>query len=151
MPINHFICDTNIQSSTSFKQLMAENRWLVVYFYPKDMTQGCTQESIDFANEYQEFLSHQAQVVGISKDSVSSHIKFQEKYDLPFELIADETQEICQAFDVIKEKSMYGRKYQGIDRSTFILDAELNIIHQWRGVKVKGHVAEVLETIKAFA
>ena len=149
MPVNNYTCQTNLQSETSLKKLMGEKKWLVIYFYPKDMTSGCTQESIDFSNMYTRFMDLNAQVVGISKDSVKSHIKFQEKHALPFELIADESQEICHAFDVMKEKSMYGRKYMGIVRSTFVLDADLNIVHEWRNVKVGGHVEAVLEVIEA--
>jgi peroxiredoxin Q/BCP len=149
MPVNNFTCHTNLQSDTDLKKLMIDHKWMVLYFYPKDMTSGCTQESIDFSNMYSSFKGLGAQVVGISKDSVKSHIKFQEKHELPFELIADESQEICHAFDVMKEKSMYGRKYMGIVRSTFILDADLNIVHEWRNVKVGGHVEAVLKVVEA--
>ena len=122
---------------------------LVVYFYPKDNTPGCTQEGIDFRDMYAEFRKAGAEIVGISRDSVRSHENFADKYKLPFPLLSDGDEAACKAFDVIKEKSLYGRKYMGVDRSTFLFDKSGTLRQEWRGVKVKGHASEVLEAIKA--
>ena len=117
---------------------------IVLYFYPKDNTSGCTQEACDFRDNMNRLVKY-ATVIGVSPDSIKSHIKFKEKQILNFILLSDPEQTLSIAFDVWKEKSMYGRKYMGIERSTFILDEDLNIIKEWRKVKVKGHVDEVIE------
>ena len=117
---------------------------IVLYFYPKDNTSGCTQEACDFRDNINRLVKY-ATVIGVSPDSIKSHIKFKEKQILNFVLLSDTEHTLSTAFDVWKEKSMYGRKYMGIERSTFILDEELNIIKEWRKVKVKGHVDEVIE------
>ena len=117
---------------------------IVLYFYPKDNTSGCTQEACDFRDNINRLVKY-ATVIGVSPDSIKSHIKFKEKQILNFILLSDTEHTLSTAFDVWKEKSMYGRKYMGIERSTFILDEELNIIKEWRKVKVKGHVDEVIE------
>jgi peroxiredoxin Q/BCP len=122
---------------------------LVLYFYPKDNTPGCTQEGIDLRDMYKDFRKAGAEVIGISRDSVRSHENFATKYKLPFPLIADGDEKACKAFGVIKEKSLYGRKYMGVDRSTFLFDATGKLAREWREVKVKGHAAEVLEAAKA--
>jgi len=121
---------------------------IVIYFYPKDSTPGCTKEGEDFRDQFEEFTSNNAIVVGVSRDSVKSHDKFICKYNFPFDLIADEDETVCQIFDVIKEKNMYGRKYMGIERSTFLINANGILINEWRKVKVKGHVEEVLGALK---
>lgn len=123
-------------------------RPLVVYFYPKDNTPGCTQEGQDFRDLYPEFQQAGAEVLGISKDSVRSHENFAAKYEFPFALLSDPDQKACEAFDVIREKSLYGRKYMGIDRSTFLFDGKGVLKHEWRSVKIKGHAAEVLAALK---
>ena len=117
---------------------------VVLYFYPKDNTSGCTQEACDFRDNINR-LTKYATVIGVSPDSIKSHIKFKEKQILNFILLSDPEHTLSIAFDVWKEKSMYGRKYMGIERSTFILDENLNIIKEWRKVKVKGHVDEVIK------
>ena len=117
---------------------------VVLYFYPKDNTSGCTQEACDFRDNINR-LTKYATVIGVSPDSIKSHIKFKEKQILNFILLSDPEHTLSIAFDVWKEKSMYGRKYMGIERSTFILDEDLNIIKEWRKVKVKGHVDEVIK------
>ena len=117
---------------------------LVVYFYPKDNTPGCTTEGQDFARLYPRFTAAGADVVGVSKDSPKSHDNFCNKYGFPFTLPSDADESACQAFDVIKEKSMYGRKYLGVERSTFLFDAKGVLRQQWRGVKVKDHAEAVL-------
>ncbi len=122
---------------------------LVVYFYPKDNTPGCTQEGQDFRDLYPQFVKAGAEIVGVSRDSVRSHENFAAKFEFPFSLISDTDEAACTAFDVIKEKSLYGRKYLGVDRSTFLFDAKGVLRQQWRGVKVKGHAQAVLESVQA--
>lgn len=124
---------------------------LVLYLYPKDDTSGCTKESQDFSEHYAAFQAAGAEVVGLSKDSVKSHDKFKAKYDFPFKLLADEESKLIAALGAWVEKSMYGRKYMGADRSTFIIDADGIIQRAWRKVKVPGHVDEVLEAVKAMS
>jgi thioredoxin-dependent peroxiredoxin len=122
---------------------------LVVYFYPKDMTSGCTLESQQFRDLHAAFRRAKTRVVGVSRDSVASHEKFRKKESLPFELLSDEDEKLCQLFDVIKEKSLYGRKYLGIERSTFLIDSKGVLHREWRKVKVPGHAQEVLEAAKS--
>ena len=125
-----------------------QDRLLVLYFYPKDNTPGCTQEGIDFSNNYRKFKNLNTEIIGISKDDIKSHENFKKKYKYKFDLISDEDEKICKMFDVIKEKNMYGKKYMGIERSTFIIDKKGKLLKEWRKVKVKGHVEEVLKFIK---
>jgi thioredoxin-dependent peroxiredoxin len=127
----------------------AAGRKLVIYFYPKDMTTGCTRESQDFRDLYPAFRKAGVEIVGVSRDSVKSHDKFIEKEKLPFTLLADEDEKLCKQFDVIQEKTLYGRKYLGIERSTFLLDATGILRREWRKVKVPGHAEEVLEAAKS--
>jgi peroxiredoxin Q/BCP len=127
----------------------AAGRKLALYFYPKDMTSGCTRESQDFRDLYGAFRKAGVEVVGVSRDSVKSHDKFIEKEKLPFPLLSDEDEKLCKMFDVIQEKSMYGRKYLGIERSTFLLDGAGVLQREWRKVKVPGHAEEVLEAAKS--
>jgi thioredoxin-dependent peroxiredoxin len=121
---------------------------LVVYFYPKDMTSGCTLESQQFRDLHAAFRRASTRVIGVSRDSMASHQKFKKKESLPFELLADEDEKLCRLFDVIKEKSLYGRKFMGIERSTFLIDADGVLRREWRKVKVPGHAQEVLEAAK---
>lgn len=121
---------------------------LVVYFYPKDMTSGCTLESQQFRDLHAAFRKAKTRVIGISRDSEASHERFKKKEGLPFELICDADETLCKLFDVIKEKSMYGRKYLGIERSTFLIDASGILRQEWRKVKVPGHAQEVLEAAR---
>jgi peroxiredoxin Q/BCP len=123
----------------------AAGKKLVIYFYPKDMTSGCTRESQDFRDLYGAFRKAGAQVVGVSRDSVASHDKFAQRESLPFALLADTDEKVCKLFDVIKQKSLYGRKYLGVERSTFLLDGTGRVRQEWRKVKVPGHAEEVLE------
>ena len=120
---------------------------IVLYFYPKDNTPGCTTESIEFQGLKDKFEKLNTKILGISRDSIKSHEKFKDKYDFSFDLISDESEEICKAFDVIKEKNMYGKKYLGIERSTFLIDEENILIAEWRKVKAKGHAQIVLDHI----
>lgn len=117
---------------------------IVLYFYPKDNTSGCTQEACDFRDNINRITS-KALVIGVSPDSIKSHLKFKEKQDLNFILLSDSEHKLAEEFQVWKEKSMYGRKYMGIERSTFVISPEGNIEKEWRKVKVKGHVDEVLD------
>ena len=123
-------------------------KYVVLYFYPKDDTPGCTIEAQDFSKKNAEFEKLEAVILGISKDNVASHCKFIDKYKLSVSLLADENGEVCKLFDVIKEKSMFGKKYFGIDRSTFLIDKMGRIIDSWSSVKVKGHVDEVLKNLE---
>ena len=121
---------------------------VILYFYPKDNTSGCTQEACDFRDNINR-LTNFATVIGVSPDSIKSHLKFKEKQSLNFILLSDPEHKLAEAFNVWVEKSMYGRKYMGIERSTFVLDEKLNVIKEWRKVKVKGHVDEVIDYLKA--
>jgi peroxiredoxin Q/BCP len=121
---------------------------VVLYFYPKDDTPGCTLESCGFRDHYVDFQNLNTEIIGISKDSVSSHRRFKEKYDLPFPLLADADGKICESYGVIGEKQMYGKTYRGIIRSTFLIDPQGIIQHIWRNVKVGGHIAAVLNALK---
>ena len=121
---------------------------LILYFYPKDLTPGCTTESIEFNDNLSKIKKLKAKVVGVSRDKLSLHEKFIGKHGFKFPLISDPEEKLCKSFDVIKEKSLYGRKYMGVDRSTFIIDESGKILHAWRNVKVKGHVEEVIDKLK---
>ncbi|MEE3003313.1 MAG: thioredoxin-dependent thiol peroxidase [Pseudomonadota bacterium] len=121
---------------------------LVLFFYPKDMTPGCTIESCNFNDKYSEIIDLGAEVVGVSKDSQKSHIKFKEKYGFKYDLLVDEDCTICESFGVLQEKSMFGKKYMGIVRSTFIVNEDGKIIKVWPKVKINGHVDEVIEFLK---
>ena len=121
--------------------------FLIIYFYPKDKTSGCTVESQDFRDYKAKFAKKNCKIVGVSRDSIKSHLSFIDKESLNFPLISDPDETMCNAFGVMKEKSMYGRKYMGIERSTFVIDPDGNLIKEWRGVKVPGHVEEVYSFI----
>ncbi|UCC13234.1 MAG: peroxiredoxin [Gammaproteobacteria bacterium] len=135
-------------AETRFSLADAKNRKVVLYFYPKDNTPGCTMESQDFRDLYPEFAGAGADVFGISRDSLQSHENFKAKYDLPFELLSDADETVCKLFDVLKEKIMYGRKVFGIERSTFLIDEDGVLVKEWRKVRVKGHAEEVLEAVR---
>lgn len=144
-----FTMPTDGGGSVSLKKLAGKN--VVVYFYPKDDTPGCTIEAKEFRDHMKEYTKHNAVIIGVSKDDVKSHDKFKEKFCLPFILASDEDTSVCQAYDVWGEKSMYGKKYMGIERTTFLIDAKGKIAHIWNKVKPKGHAAEVLEAVKKLA
>ncbi|HEX9171365.1 MAG TPA: peroxiredoxin [Telluria sp.] len=124
-------------------------RYTVLYFYPKDNTPGCTTESIEFREKYPQFLEANTAIFGISRDSMRSHEGFKSKLGLPFELISDPEELVCNQFNVMKMKNMYGKQVRGIERSTFVIDAQGRIVKEWRGVKVPDHVDEVLEFVKS--
>ena len=121
---------------------------VVLYFYPKDSTPGCTTEGQDFRDLKKDFDKQNTVIFGLSRESIKSHENFKEKQNFNFELISDQDEKICRQYDVIKEKSMYGRKYMGIDRSTFLIDEKGKLVKEWRKVKVTGHAEEVLEAVK---
>jgi len=131
-------------SGKPWKPASAAGRKLVVYFYPRDNTSGCTKEGIAFRDLHAEFRKARTEIVGVSPDTLASHEKFKAKFGFPFELLADVDKVACGIFDVIREKSMYGRKYMGVERSTFLLDAKGVLRQEWRKVKVDGHAEEVL-------
>lgn len=120
---------------------------LVVYFYPKDNTPGCTRESQDFRDLYSDFKAAGCEILGVSRDGVKSHDNFRARHDLPFHLISDRDEVLCKLFDVIREKNMYGRKVMGIERSTFLIDEDGVLRKEWRKVRVPGHVGEVLKAV----
>ena len=122
-------------------------RKLVLYFYPKDSTPGCTTEGADFAAAHAKFRKAGAEIFGVSRDSLKSHGNFKAKMSFPFELISDPDEALCQRFGVMKMKNMYGRQVRGVERSTFVIDGDGRLAREWRGVKVPGHVAEVLEFV----
>ena len=135
------------EGAISAKDLKGSNA--VIYFYPKDDTPGCTTEACEFRDNLPKFKKMNAKVYGVSKDSLKSHAKFAGKYELPFDLISDESGEMCEAFGTWIEKSMYGRKYMGIERATFLIDDKGVIRQIWRNVKAKGHAEEVLAAVKS--
>jgi len=121
---------------------------LVLYFYPRANTPGCTQEGRDFAAAFQKFRRQSCRILGASRDSLKTQENFKTKQNFPFDLVSDPEEQLCEAFDVIKIKNMCGKKVRGIERSTFLIDADGKLYREWRGVKVKGHVDEVLEAVK---
>ncbi len=120
---------------------------IVLYFYPKDMTSGCTKEACDFRDYYQEFTDKNYVIIGISKDTSSSHLKFKESYELPFVLLSDKDKEVAKLYDVLKEKSMYGKKYLGVTRSTYVIDEDGMIIGAYPEVDYKNHVLNLLQEL----
>jgi peroxiredoxin Q/BCP len=125
-----------------------KGRKVVLYFYPRDNTPGCTTEGENFRDHYKQFQKAGAEVFGISQDSLKKHENFRNKYGFPFDLISDEDGTLCRLFDVIKMKNMYGKQFEGIERSTFLIDASGILRREWRKVKVPGHVAEVLQAVE---
>ncbi len=136
-------------ADTRFRMSEMKGKAVVLYFYPKDNTPGCTSESQDFRDLYPEFVGAGAEIFGISRDSLKSHENFKAKYGFPFELLSDTDGNACNLFDVLKEKFMYGRKTIGIERSTFLVGKDGKLAREWRKVRVAGHVDEVLEAVRA--
>ena len=137
-------------SCTSNKEIKLSDfrgKNLVLYFYPKDSTPGCTTEGQNFRDLYKDFIKNNTEIIGVSRESIKSHENFKQKQSFPFELLSDPDEKVCEAFDVMKLKSMYGRKYIGIERSTFLIDGTGKVIKEWRKVKVKNHAQEVLDFI----
>ena len=133
---NKVIKDSDLKDSIS-----------IIYFYPKDDTPGCTKEAIEFSNYFEKLKKLGVKIIGVSKDSIEKHKKFKSKYNIKFDLASDDGT-LCNLFNVWVEKSMYGKKYMGIERSTFVIDKQLKIVNIWRNVKVKGHVEEVYNFIE---
>lgn len=146
-PVTNFSFTTTDQEQENFANLRGKN--VVLYFYPKDDTPGCTLESKTFNDFYPEFTKHNTLVLGVSRDNLKSHHKFKDKYCLNFPLITDEKEELCEYFNVIKLKNMYGKKVRGIERSTFLIDKNGILQREWRNVKVEGHIEEVLAAVKS--
>ena len=136
-------------SDTSFKLSAQRGHPVAIYFYPKDNTPGCTTEGENFRDLYPQFQKLKCAVFGVSRDSLKSHENFKAKYELPFELISDPEETVCNLFAVMKLKNMYGKQVRGIERSTFVIDSAGKILKAWRGLKVPGHVQEVLDFVKA--
>ena len=136
-------------TDATFKLSDYRGKNVVLYFYPKDHTPGCTNESMDFRDAFADFTKANTVIFGVSRDSLKSHEKFKANLELPFELISDADELLCTQFDVIKQKMMYGKQVRGIERSTFIINPDGQIVHEWRKVKVANHVAEVLTAITA--
>jgi len=135
-------------SGKTFKLSDYLGKNLVIYFYPKDSTPGCTTQGIQFRDAYADFQANDTEIFGVSRDSLKSHENFKAKFTFPFELLADTEELACTLFGVIKMKNMYGKQVRGIERSTFIIDKNGSLVKEWRGVKVEGHATEVLNFIK---
>lgn len=150
MEIGNLAPDFTLVGSDGKEHKLSDYRGkkVVLYFYPKDNTPGCTTEACDFRDNIHEITNLNAVVLGISKDNLNSHNKFIQKFNLPFVLLSDEDKVICNLYDVIKEKNMYGKKVLGIERSTFIIDEDGKLIKEFRKVKVKGHIEEVLNSLQ---
>lgn len=147
--VKDFKADATGDQTVRLKDLRGQN--VVLYFYPKDSTPGCTQEGQDFRDLHAKFRRQKTVIFGVSRDSLKSHEKFKEKQQFPFELISDPEEALCRQFDVIKEKKLYGRTFMGVERSTFLIDKDGKLRAEWRKVKVKGHAEEVLEAVKSLA
>ncbi len=137
---------TTQNDALKLRDLNGEN--LVLYFYPKDNTPGCTTEGQNFRDAYQDFRAANTQILGVSRESIRTHQNFINKHEFPFDLISDPDEILCKAMDVMKEKSMYGKTYIGIERSTFVFNAKGKLVHEVRKVKVKGHVDAILEVVQ---
>ena len=146
-PLPEFEALATGNESLSNQSLIGQT--VVLYFYPKDNTPGCTTEAMQFRDKYKYFVKAGATVYGVSRDNMKSHDDFKEKLELPFELIADTEEKMCHMFGVVKNKIMYGKKVKGIERSTFLIGADGILKQEWRGLKVPGHVEEVLKAVKA--
>lgn len=146
-PVAEFTCTTTALDALTLSSLKGKN--VVIYFYPKDNTPGCTQEGQDFRDHYSEFQAANTEIFGVSRDSLRVHNGFKEKHCFPFDLISDPDELFCKLFDVIKLKKLYGKEYMGLERSTFLINAEGVLVQEWRKVKVKEHVNEVLAAVTA--
>ena len=145
--VANFTAAATRNKTIQLKELRGKN--VVIYFYPKDSTPGCTTEGRDFSELHAKFRRQNAVIFGVSRDSIASHEKFREKQGFAFDLISDPDEKLCKQFDVIQEKSLYGRKFMGVVRSTFLIDENGKLRREWRKVKVKGHAEEVLNAVKA--
>jgi peroxiredoxin Q/BCP len=148
--LNQSVADFQLPATSGKTFQLSEyaGKNLVIYFYPKDSTPGCTTQGIQFRDAYAQFQALNTEIFGISRDSLKSHENFKAKFTFPFELLSDTEELACTLFDVIKMKNMYGKQVRGIERSTFVIDANGTLVKEWRGVKVDGHAAEVLSFIQ---
>lgn len=144
--VKDFKCAATGNQTIQLKSLRGKK--VVIYFYPKDATPGCTTEGQDFRDLHTKFNRQNTVILGVSRDSVASHEKFKAKQEFPFDLLSDPDEKLCKQFDVIKEKSLYGRKFMGIERSTFLIDENGKLRKEWRKVRVKGHADEVLDAAR---
>jgi peroxiredoxin Q/BCP len=135
----------------TFRLADYRGKTIVLYFYPKDNTPGCTTEGMHFRDLYPQFKQANAEIFGISRDSIRSHEGFKSKLEMPFELISDPDETLCNMFDVMKMKTLYGKQVRGVERSTFVIDGAGKLVKEWRGVKVPGHIDEVLEYVRTLA
>ena len=149
--LNNPVSDFELPATGGRTFKLSENlgKTLVIYFYPKDSTPGCTTQGMQFRDYYPEFQAANTEIVGISRDSLKSHENFKAKFSFPFELLADTEELACGIFNVIKMKNMYGKQVRGVERSTFVIDKNGSLVQEWRGVKVDGHVQQVLEFVKS--
>jgi len=148
--MNRVVADFSSEATGGKKIRLKDlrGRNVVMYFYPKDSTPGCTREGLDFKDLHARFRRQNTVILGVSRDSLAAHDKFKAKQQFPFELLSDPDEKLCKQFDVIHEKTLYGRKFMGVVRSTFLIDADGKLRAEWRKVKVKGHAAEVFEAVK---
>jgi len=144
--VKDFKCAATGGQTVRLKELRGQK--VVIYFYPKDATPGCTTEGQDFRDLYRQFRKQNAVILGVSRDSLASHEKFKTKHEFPFELLSDPDEVLCTQFDVIREKTLYGRKFMGVERSTFLIDENGKLRQEWRKVKVKTHAGAVIEAVK---
>ena len=145
-PVENFVLPSTSTEEFSLTKYLGKN--IIVYFYPKDDTPGCTTEGQDFRDLWNSFTEKNCVIVGVSRDSLQSHASFKQKMQFPFELLSDADESVCHQFDVLKMKNMYGKQVRGVERSTFVVDAGGILRKEWRGVKVPNHVQEVLESVK---
>ena len=148
--LNKKVNDFSLPATSNINFQLADylGKTLVIYFYPKDSTPGCTTQSNQFRDYYSQFQANNCEIIGISRDTLKSHENFKAKFNLSFELLSDTQELACSLFDVMKMKNMYGKQVRGIERSTFVIDSKGVLVREWRGVKVDGHVPEVLEFIQ---
>lgn len=144
--VANFKCAATGDKTIELKSLRGQK--VVIYFYPKDSTPGCTLEGQDFRDLHTRFRRQKTVILGVSRDAIASHEKFKAKQAFPFDLLSDPDEKLCRQFDVIKEKSLYGRKFMGVERSTFLIDEKGKLRQEWRKLKVKGHAEEVLDAVK---
>ena len=145
-PVPEFQAEATGDQTVRLSDLKGRN--IVIYFYPKDNTPGCTTEGQDFRDRMEAFAAEDTEIFGVSRDGLKAHDNFRAKYSFPFHLISDKDESLCKLFDVIKLKKLYGKEHLGIERSTFLIDRDGNLAREWRKVKVKGHVEEVLEAAR---
>ncbi|MDY6816346.1 MAG: peroxiredoxin [Pseudomonadota bacterium] len=146
-PVPDFEAPATGDQTIRLSDLRGQN--VVIYFYPKDNTPGCTTEGQDFRDRMKQFVELDTEIFGVSRDGLKAHENFRTKHEFPFHLISDKDETLCKLFDVIKPRKLYGKEHLGIERSTFLIDTEGVLRKEWRGVKVKGHADEVLEAVKA--